>query len=210
MYSYNAAEDPLFVLIHSFLDYIRALRSNCRGFDQFAVDEMDQCIPFAFESTSGSDVTLDTVMNFTTICHLPGAVCGSEQVTIRKMFDIGAWNISYELGSFWNENEELQSQCGDILNSEWFYSDAGMLEMMDKESVLHVAGWNLYLHEQSTGWLMMRLIIMAVILWSVWVIMKYYVLQWEEGKSTTVSIISVSKSNADFSVGIQCGDYGTF
>merc|ERR1712217_720408 len=104
---------------------------------------------------------LDTVMKFETICSLEGAVCGSQDVTIRSMMDIAAWNISYELGSFWNENEELQSQCGEMLNDNWFYAESddepvgdSLLmvndeEMNSKEDEPEVADW---IHDHWNEW----------------------------------------------------------
>merc|ERR1712154_502351 len=61
-------------------------------------------------------------MGFVYICDLENSVCGERDVTIRTMFDIGTWGISYEPGPFWFENEESLSFCGE-LNEQWFYED---------------------------------------------------------------------------------------
>merc|ERR1719319_2192860 len=48
MFGHNAAEDPLFVLLHNFLFYIRALRTNCLGYDK-SINELEQFAPFAYD-----------------------------------------------------------------------------------------------------------------------------------------------------------------
>lgn len=49
--------------------------------------------------------------------------CSDHDVTARLMYDLSPnsmWNIVYELGSFWDENEELSISCSDYLNETWW------------------------------------------------------------------------------------------
>ncbi len=72
MYANNAAEDPLFVLLHSFIDYTRFMRTDCFEFDKVGINELDEYIPFGFDSNEDIDVqgsievkpTLDMQMAF--------------------------------------------------------------------------------------------------------------------------------------------------
>ena len=44
-------------------------------------------------------------------------------MTPRIMYDESpnrGWNVVYELGDFWNKNDELRSQCTDYLNESWW------------------------------------------------------------------------------------------
>eukprot|EP01083_Nonionella_stella_P070585 188951_1 len=129
MYSNNAMEDPIFVLLHSFVDYIRLMRQDCWQYDQVSPDELDAYMPFVFDRYTvemGDELDfkpgLDTKMQFASICDNERAFCHLNAVTPRVMFDAAPWGISYELGPFWDENEELQAFCDGNINNTWFYS----------------------------------------------------------------------------------------
>ena len=197
MFSYNAAEDPLFVLLHSFLDYIRALRHDCWNFDEFGVDELAFFIPNSFES-QGTE-SLDTVMRFEDICTLEGAVCGSDEVTIRKMYDIGIWNISYELGSLWNDNPELQSLCGDKLNTDWFYEDVDIGDIMEIENELHVADWNVITRDldyrKLSFWTMSNVVAVIGSVSLIWLLISKYVMWRKQSNRRDETVQLLGESN---------------
>eukprot|EP00483_Globobulimina_turgida_P009349 UN09368 len=136
MWASNAAEDPLFVLLHSFVDYVRFMRSDCFDYDKIGIDELDEYIPFVFDSykldEDNIDIkpTLDTPMGFAFICENELSVCNNKDITPRIMLDAAEWGISYELGTFWSINDELQSFCGDNINNTWFYNQAYIINSM--------------------------------------------------------------------------------
>eukprot|EP01083_Nonionella_stella_P137933 419667_1 len=129
MYSNNAAEDPVFLLLHSFVDYIRFMRTDCWQYDQLNIHEIDEYIPYAFDGFfmefSNTDqlkkVRLDSVMDFAMVCDMESTYCHEHEVTPRVMFDAQSLDVSYELGSFWNENDDLQRFCAQKINNSWFY-----------------------------------------------------------------------------------------
>jgi len=173
MWSNNAAEDPLFVLVHSFVDYIRAMRQDCWDYDRVDVASLDELIPFAFDGYQVDQIqdeddyyfkpTLDTKMSFVFICtEVHGAYCREHEVTIRSMFDIGALGISYEPGSFWSDNAALQEWCGDRRNDSWFYEESQRESEVEREHVVDGAAANGG-GVKSFGWLVL-LVVMYVLI----------------------------------------------
>ena len=73
--------------------------------------------------------TLDTVMNFGLIQEADWSWIKQEGIdlTPRMMFDISEWNISFELGSFWRLNNDVQEWCDGKLNDTWFYDEMVMI-----------------------------------------------------------------------------------
>ena len=120
----DASAEPLFVLFHLFLDYVRLLRADCRDFDKVALDDLDQYIPYSFKNVL---TDLDYEMVFKELClEVDGEVntfCTEHTVTPRLMYDTstnGQWDVIYELGGFWNQNIELMAECADNLNDSWW------------------------------------------------------------------------------------------
>merc|ERR1712154_516630 len=60
----------------------------------------------------------------------------SENVTVRKLFDLATFDISFELGAFWNENEQLREHCAANLNATWFYQTHSHAREDEEEAVL--------------------------------------------------------------------------
>merc|ERR1711941_31329 len=51
------------------------------------------------------------------------SLCSNTVITPRLMYDISPnsqFNIVYELGDFWTENDELAMMCGQSLNLSWW------------------------------------------------------------------------------------------
>ena len=132
MFGHNAAEDPLFVLLHNFLMYLRALRTTCFGYD-VVINELEHFQPYAYDpyqDNREADMKpfVDVPMDFTTLAEKPWARAYSEDITVRKVFDLREFDISFELGSFWFENAQLEKYCGDNLNETWFYDSSRVSE----------------------------------------------------------------------------------
>ena len=137
MWSYNAPEDPLFVLFHSFIDYIRFMRQDCWNYDKISVNELDEYIPYSYDNyitfreTDNGEIIdrptqkyyLNTPMIFGYISDYEWSYSYNHILTPRNLYDISFLNVSYELGSFWSQNIELQEWCLNNLNETWFYNE---------------------------------------------------------------------------------------
>jgi len=125
MFGHNAAEDPLFIMLHNFLMYIRALRTTCFGYDK-VINELEQYQPYSYDpyqADRAADMKpyLDVPMDFNILADQEWARVNKEDITIRKVFDLKEFDITYELGTFWHTNARLQQYCIDNLNKTWFY-----------------------------------------------------------------------------------------
>jgi len=118
--------DPLFPLFHAFIDYLRLLREDCNQWDRVDTDDLDDYIPYSY--SADTDVPLDYGMTFSVLCDGTSGerkrLCSNFAITPRFMFDVspntGWFNIVYELGEFWSENEPLKTSCAAFLNSTWW------------------------------------------------------------------------------------------
>jgi len=134
--------DPLFFLLHSFLDYVRLLRTDCWQFDRIPLHDLDQYDPYSWTATSSfPDLSMDSVMRYLDICsasNVDSAFCAEHDVKIRDLWDMTRWGVTYELGSFWAENQDIQMQCDGNLNASWFYSED---EVHDQMLAVAVSAW---------------------------------------------------------------------
>merc|ERR1719229_324821 len=122
--------DPLFPLFHAFIDFIRLMRTDCWQYDLVDVEDLDDYIPYSFNSSrdlKGTLIDLDYDMTFSVLCDGTDEegkrLCSEYSITPRLMYDMSpnrGFGIVYELGDFWSKNDELQAQCGDNLNSTWW------------------------------------------------------------------------------------------
>jgi len=138
-------EDPLFVLFHSFIDYVQMLRADCNQYDLINVNDIENHMPWAYDEYGGTD--LDYWMDFGPLC-IEGTdrFCTYNSVTPRLMFDRSPnsmWNVVFELGDFWHQNEELVQMCGDNMNGTWWHDEENVMftdETFTDEKVLSEGG----------------------------------------------------------------------
>jgi len=120
--------DPLFVLFHAFLDYVRVLHTDCYDFDRVGSMHLEDYFPYSYHVIY---TDLDYVMRFGVLCEtaeegldvIQTPLCEETNITVRDFYDSSVnakWNVLYELGDFWNLNPELQDLCGDNVNMTWF------------------------------------------------------------------------------------------
>lgn len=137
MFGHNAAEDPLFIMLHNFLMYIRALRTTCFGYDK-KINELEEYQPFSYDPYQDNRMAdmkpfLDLPMDFNVLAQQKWSRAYKEDITVRKIFDLQQWDISYELGTFYWNSPGLQKYCTDNLNTTWFYdSEEFMTERRSK------------------------------------------------------------------------------
>jgi len=122
------AADPLFAIFHSFIEYIRLLRQDCYQFDLIPSDELEFHMPYAYEVENCS---LDFGMDFSILCDGTNGegkrMCSTKDITPRLMYDVSpnrGFGIVYELGEFWNDNDELKAMCSEYLNDSWWNNAA--------------------------------------------------------------------------------------
>eukprot|EP00483_Globobulimina_turgida_P005013 UN05023 len=112
-------------MLHNFIMYIRALRTTCFGYDK-VINQLEEYQPYAYdpyEASRMADVKpfLDLPMDFNVLSKAKWSRAYKEDITVRKIFDLKEFDITYELGTFWHDNVKLQEFCGSNLNETWFY-----------------------------------------------------------------------------------------
>merc|ERR1712241_405178 len=120
--------EPLFPLFHTFIEYLRLLHEDCNQFDTVNADDLDDLQPFAYDPEyKGSSIPLDYVMDYSVLCDESNgkkkAFCSETDITPRLMYDVSPnsqFNLVYELGDFWTDNDELKTMCAHNLNLSWW------------------------------------------------------------------------------------------
>merc|ERR550525_555622 len=134
---------------------------------------------------------LDYLMDFSVLCEEgTDRFCTYNSVTPRLMFDISPnspWNVVYELGEFWHENEELMGMCSDNMNSTWWHDE----ETLSDSNALWVASQgviegllsssSLKGYSMQTGTVVVVVLILVV--YSLWK-------QWKKQKELSEGIMS--------------------
>jgi len=160
------AEDPLFPLFHAFIDYIQMLRADCYQYDLINLDDLDQYIPWAYAEVGGTQ--LDYLMDFSVLCEEgTDRFCTNNAVTPRLMYDLSPnspWNVVYELGDFWHENEELMEMCSDNMNSTWWHDEETLTDSMSLEGYSSITTWNGY-YVQVAGVVIVVVVLFVHTLW---------------------------------------------
>eukprot|EP00484_Ammonia_sp_Unknown_P020004 CAMPEP_0197030500 /NCGR_PEP_ID=MMETSP1384-20130603/9728_1 /TAXON_ID=29189 /ORGANISM="Ammonia sp." /LENGTH=623 /DNA_ID=CAMNT_0042459871 /DNA_START=16 /DNA_END=1887 /DNA_ORIENTATION=+ len=104
MISRFASEDPLFYLLHSWLDYLFVVWKQCWGYDQIAVDELDEhpaayfSWPKNVDGIPGSE--LDDKLYYVPMEKMDWWEGDERNPTARSMYDEHDWLIQYERGTF--------------------------------------------------------------------------------------------------------------
>jgi len=142
------AFDPLFPLFHSFIEYVRLLRTDCYQFDLVATEDLDDFIPYAFDNAYGRNVTLNYPMDFSALCDGSNGenkrLCSDHDITPRLMYDVSPntpFNLVYELGDFWSSNDELNSRCKDYINSSWWLNSMEADHQSESISAFTAVHW---------------------------------------------------------------------
>merc|ERR1719474_447998 len=121
-------DDPIFMMLHGFTAYLRALWAGCHGYDNIDPLKLDQH-PEAFnaECIDGYDkcgiIELDDVYRFGPMVDQEWSLTSSQKITPRSMWDFSAWNVKYDHGTFYDESGLRNSDiCNrqNIENSKWF------------------------------------------------------------------------------------------
>ena len=131
-------DDPIFMMLHGFTAYLRALWASCHGYDNIDPLQLDNH-PEAFtaECIDGYDecgaIELDAAYKFGAMVDAEWSLTATQQITPRSLWDFSAWNVKYDHGTFYDESGLRNSPIckrQNIENSAWFtkLSEAPSLE----------------------------------------------------------------------------------
>eukprot|EP01083_Nonionella_stella_P263997 896086_1 len=119
-------DDPIFYLLHSFVDYQWSLWADCKDYD--LVDKLDIIEriyggsldePGIFTTRGPSGADDDLIFDILRSTEWTILSQQDDNYTPRDMHNISDWSISYEKGSFWDLGD-VDTACP-IINEKWFY-----------------------------------------------------------------------------------------
>merc|ERR1712176_1681257 len=96
--------------------------------------------------------------------------CSDHDITPRKVYDMSPnsqFNIVYELGDFWTDNDELKSMCAENLNLSWWRvpavdrMESGMEEFISNHGV-HSASAKAFFSTMSLSAMILMVIAVSV------------------------------------------------
>jgi len=121
-------DDPIFMMLHAFTAYLRALWASCHGYDNIDPLKLhDHPEAFSAECIDGYDecgvIDLDEPYRFGAMVDQEWSLTSSMKITPRSMWDFAAWNVKYDHGTFYDDSGLRNSEiCNrqNIENSVWF------------------------------------------------------------------------------------------
>ena len=106
MISRFSSEDPLFYMLHSWLDFIFVVWKQCHSYNEISSDELDGH-PFAYFAYPKQDLNiyvpsseLDAKLYYVPMNDLEWFEKDKYEPTARKLWDEHDWKIQYERGTF--------------------------------------------------------------------------------------------------------------
>jgi len=135
-------DDPIFLMLHGFTAYLRALWSACHGYDQIAsedlVDESDAYTASCIEDYDECGaILLDEPYYFGAMVTQQWSLASRMSVTPRKMWNFADWGVRYDHGTFLR-NSGLRHSYGcdirSVAQSEYFVRAADLETEKEKNS----------------------------------------------------------------------------
>ena len=123
-------DDPIFLMLHAFTAYLRALWASCNGYDEVdaAALGQDERV-FLAECIDGYDecgaVQLDDAFDFGVLALSAWSLTSRLQLTPRKMWNFADWGVRYDHGSFLEKSRLTDSDGCDerrVADSRWFFN----------------------------------------------------------------------------------------
>jgi len=122
-------DDPIFMLLHSYTAYLRAVWGACHGYDKLLGRDLDghdeaykaECAEGFFDGDCGV-VELDDIYDFGEMPHYSWSITSMMSVTPRSMWNFADWNVVYDVGDFPDRAGLYESSVCDadnIRNSKW-------------------------------------------------------------------------------------------
>merc|ERR1719420_1745541 len=123
-------DDPIFMALHSFAAYLRAIWASCHGYDNIAEADLDQhpeaykpgCSDGFFDGECGV-VDYDDAYEWEDLALMDWSITSTMDVTPRMMWDFDQWNVQYNHGTFLEASGLSASDMCDQANvaqSRWF------------------------------------------------------------------------------------------
>jgi len=133
-------DDPIFMVLHSFVAYLRALWAGCHGYDNidsFILDNhpdvyTGECID-GFEECGA--IELDEPYFFGPMAQADWSLTHKQDITPRDIWNFEAWRVKYDFGTFWDDSGLITSDMCDednLLNSRWFSQQSETMEMKER------------------------------------------------------------------------------
>jgi len=133
-------DDPIFMLLHSFVAYLRALWAGCHGYDNidsFILDNhpdvyTGECIDGFTECGA---IELDDPYFFGPMADCDWSLTHKQDVTPRSVWNFEAWRVKYDFGSFWENSGLADSEMcdeGNLMSSRWFSQSDETQDMIDR------------------------------------------------------------------------------
>merc|ERR1719391_1715498 len=121
-------DDPIFLMLHGFTAYLRALWSACHGYDQIASEDLkDLSDAYTASCIENYDecgaILLDEAYYFGAMVEQEWSLTSRMSVTPRKMWNFTDWGVRYDHGTFLRNSGLRNSRGCDIRNvaeSEYF------------------------------------------------------------------------------------------
>eukprot|EP01084_Bolivina_argentea_P094519 169919_1 len=122
-------DDPVFYLLHSYVDYNWALWQDCHDYDLVAEKDITENIyggtlgePDGIDQEWGPS-TIDVELRYPPLEEAKWSYLTKNnwKITPRDMHNMARWDVSYEKGSFFR-SAKVEQNCENI-NPIWFYND---------------------------------------------------------------------------------------
>eukprot|EP00485_Elphidium_margaritaceum_P018676 CAMPEP_0202726906 /NCGR_PEP_ID=MMETSP1385-20130828/184850_1 /ASSEMBLY_ACC=CAM_ASM_000861 /TAXON_ID=933848 /ORGANISM="Elphidium margaritaceum" /LENGTH=682 /DNA_ID=CAMNT_0049393135 /DNA_START=86 /DNA_END=2133 /DNA_ORIENTATION=+ len=145
----RSPEDPIFMLLHSFVAYLRGMWASCYGYNLIPAEELDQH-PEVYTAQCRLDVgpgncdviELDEAYVFDRMSVESWSIVSEIDVTPRMMWDFADWGVQYEVGDFYPKSG-LAEKCpvkNFLKDNEWFYLNRALNGEDDDEQAFEATG----------------------------------------------------------------------
>eukprot|EP01084_Bolivina_argentea_P032231 59611_1 len=102
-------DDPIFMMLHAFTAYLRALWATCNGYNNISADVLDE-YPNVYTAACapGYDncgtIELDDSYGFDFLSTRLWSITSKIDITPRMLWDFSDWGVIYDIGTFYNKS----------------------------------------------------------------------------------------------------------
>eukprot|EP00483_Globobulimina_turgida_P004162 UN04170 len=143
-------DDPIFMVLHSYVAYIRAMWATCHGYNTIAAEDLDE-YPDAYTAECGEGfdecgtIELDDKYHFDILATKPWSITSKMDITPRMLWDFQDWGVKYDIGTFYDEalfeSDVCPAQIFESDENRWFLhpSDSKKVEDQPKTAAVVVS-----------------------------------------------------------------------